>query len=360
MQVTLETEARGELCPPAKIVREGHIAGTVVVVNGIFGCGKTLLSPIVGALDRVELMRYDHNLEYACILRYLDALEGPVASSLIRIATDIALYNSMMSREVNFRFSDLSSASMNACLWRYVRRLFLPGDEAVVARIERERPILHLTTHMLLGISGALFDALGERLRFIEVIRHPLYMVKQMYKWMPRTGKDPRMFDIWFEHEGESLPWYARGWEELYLRSNPMDRVIYVIAKHWRLGMDAVARLPEAQRSQVLVVPFEQFVLQPGPFLQQLEQVIGTTMTPATRRMMKKQNVPRKMIAEGIGLKIYRHYGWEPPESGTDELKELAKRRAFVESEASPEALETLERLSQEYEAHYFRPQGQA
>jgi hypothetical protein len=337
-----------------RIVREPHIAGTVAIINGLPGCGKTLMTAIVGTLERVELMRYNFHLEHVCVLWHLGALAEDAAIALLRLQTDLDLYDGTMGRETNFRFSDISSPWTNGRMLRYVARLFQAGDAAAVERIKTQRPILHLATHSLLGVGGVLLKALGARLRFVEVVRHPLYMIKQWYMWMPRVGTDPRMFGLWIEHRGAALPWWARGWEELFLESNRMDRTIYAIETQWRMAMETLDTMSPEERASVLVVPFERFVVSPEPYLDELQRFLGTSVTAETRRMMKRQNVPRQMYAEGIPLKIYKQYGWEPPEKGSDEARELARRREWVMAEASVAALKTLDELSESYEAHYL------
>ena len=348
---TLEPSAK----KPMTICRDARIAETVVLSNGLPGCGKTMLAPIISSLARVELMRYATPLENVCILRHFEQIESQGAVSMIKILTDQDLYQSMMSRETNFRFSDLSSVWRYSHPWRYVKRLFLTGDSAIIPRIQKEHPILHLVTHNLLGISRVLFDALQERLRIIEVVRHPLYMVKQWYTWMPEVGITPRGFTPWVQFEGRSLPWFAFGWEELFLRSNAMDRTIYAMDHLWRLSEKALKELSPQERQQVQIIPFEQYVTNPEPFMQDMEKLLGTTMNSATRRMMKKQKVPRKMYADGIGLKIYRYYGWEPPTKGASEKEEFEKRRKFVAAEASPKAMELFDNYCHEYEAAHLK-----
>ena len=357
MPLSLETTMKVEAIKDerVKVVRHGHLTETVAVVNGLGGCGKSLLAAIVGSLARVELMKYNYHLEHVCMLRYLNLLDADTAASLVKNYTDLDLYNLMMSRETNFRPTDVSSVKMSVHAWRYVRRLLLPEGQAAVERIPREHPILHLITHHLLGISSPLFDGLGERLRFIEVVRHPLYMIKQWYHWMPSVGTHPRVFTLRFEYDGQPLPWFARGWEELYLRSGSMDRVIYGLSNQIALGERVWQHISEAQRKHVLVIPFEQFVVRPDPFLTQLEVFLGTHRIPATRWVMKKQCVPRKMFAEGIGLWIYRRCGWEPPAKDSDERTELAERRRYAAEHATPAAMEELDRLSRTYEETYMR-----
>ena len=90
--------------------------------------------------------------------------------------TDLRLYNVMMARETNFRPSDISSVFMNANPLRYFKRLFQKGDAHIPDRIKNEQPILHLTSHNLLGFSQPIFEALKSRVTFIEVVRHLYYI----------------------------------------------------------------------------------------------------------------------------------------------------------------------------------------
>ena len=79
----------------------------------------------------------------------------------------------------------------------------------------------------------------------------------------------------------------------------------------------------------------------------------NTKIGPKTNKMMKKQNVPREVIADGAPFEIYKRCGWEPPMGGSEE-NELTKRRDMVANNSSSEALEVMDRLSQEYFHEYL------
>ncbi len=334
--------------------RRGFLAEKILFVDGLFGCGKTMLSPIVGALDRVELMTFTFEIEYACALDFLGRMTADAAQTLIRMFSDLRLYNAMMSREVNFRPSDLSSMFRSATPLRYLHRIFQAGDEHVPGRIKTERPILHLTTHNTLGISDPLFAALGDRLVLLEVVRHPLYMIKQQTLNMQRLHGDARDFTIYFDFEGQELPFFVRGWEQQYLASNPVERAIYYI-KHWGGRTQAVKDRVRTLGACIITVPFERFVIAPEPYLTEITAALGTRVIRRTRSMMKKQRVPRERIAAGLGLRIYQRCGWEPPAGSLSEREELVRRRQFaVEGGASPEAFAVLDALSANYEKKYM------
>lgn len=339
-----------------RVVRDRHLVERVVFVGGFGGCGKSLMTPIVGTFARVEIQKYNYALEHICSLSFLRKIDEEVATTMIRMLTDMDLYNVMMSREVNLRFSDMSSIFRNPGTLRYLRRLFQPGDAVALERIKTERPILQILMHHLLALSPPLFKALGERVRIIEVVRHPLYMIKQLHREVERT--DPRMFTICFECLGRPVPFFARGWEEQYFRSGAMDKAIHYLDHLSRMNDEVLQKLSEEERDRVRVVPFERFVLDPQPYLEAFERLLTTQMLPATRRELKRQKVPRKIVAAGLDVPIYRKYGWEPPEEGGSEISELARRRRYAEEHASAEGLDVLDRLCAAYEETYLPNTG--
>ena len=337
------------------IVRPKHLAETIVIVDGQQGCGKTLFSLLLPTFCRVELMAYAYEVEQLSALFALGKISEDAVIGMIRARTDLHLYNTMMSRETNFRPADLSSVWRSTHPWRYLCRLFGQGDSAVPEQIVRQRPILHLTTHNILAISQPVFAAFGNRVVFIEIVRHPLYQLRQQTLNMERLALDVRNFKIHFEHGGEVYPFFVAGWEDRYAHANPVERAIYSFESMTRETEAAKTAVRARYEARILTIPFERFVLDPWPMIAQMEQVLGTTRTWRTRWQLSRQHVPRRRVAEGVGYAIYRHCGWEPPSANTSEREELEKRRAFaLESGASSEALGVLDQLSSEYQQQYM------
>lgn len=337
-----------------RISREPRLVKRVVCVGGHPGCGKTMLTPIIGGLARVEIQKFNYALEQVCALDKLGRIPADVTDAMVKLLTDQDLYHLTMSRELNWRFSDLSSVFKNPDPWRYVRRLFQPGDTAAFARAQATDPILHYVVHNLLVISPALFRALGERLRLIEVIRHPLYMVKQWRVFIEEYGTNARDFTIWIDYKGRAVPYFAHGWEARYLDASPMDRVIFSIHHLSKLEQDVIDHLTPDERQRVVFVPFERFVLDPDPYMQKFAELLGSAVTAVTRREMRRQRVPRQRIADGIARPIYKKYGWQPPARGLTERDELNRRREFAAREASADALALLDQMSDAYEREHL------
>ena len=83
---------------------------------------------------------------------------------------------------------------------------------------------------------------------------------------------------------------------------------------------------------------------------------MNTKITNKTKKIIKKQKVPRKKISDGIPLAIYKRCGWEAPDHTLSEKDELEKRRYFaVEQGASDPAMKVLDKLCVDYESNYYK-----
>ena len=337
--------------------RKSHMAERVVFVDGQAGCGKSMFSRIIASLERVELLTYSYEIEYFCALQFLGKLSSDATQTLIRLKSDLQLYNLMMGREANFRPSDLSSVFSDHNPTRYFQRLMLPGDEAIPENVRRERPILNLATHQLLPFSEPIWQSLGNRCVFVEVVRHPLYMVRQQELNMVRLPGDVRDFLLNIEYKGHEFPFYAHGWEYLLVDASPMEQTIHSIDQLTGRTEKMKRQMKEKYDALILTVPFEPFVLDPEPWLTKIADALETNIVDSTRKVMLDQNVPRDKIAQGIDSEIYRRCGWTPPREDTDEREELKVRREDAARTTSKEVLVILDRLCDEYEKKYWSPE---
>jgi hypothetical protein len=340
----------------SKLIRNRHLAPKIIVIDGLPGCGKTMLSPIISALDRVEVMTFSYELEYILTLSYLGKITDDAANTMIRISTDLKLYNLMMSRETNFRPSDLSSIFKHKSPIRYIKRLFEAGDESIPEKIISENPILLLTTHQMSALSKPLFNALRSRLFFIEIVRHPLYMIIQNTINMSNITSDVRDFDLQIDFHGRQLPFYSFGYEKEFDEALPVEKAILFMDKFTSLAETNMRELNLDKNPQFIKIPFEPFVLNPWPYLKTIEESLGSKITKKTKNTLKKQKVPREKISDGIPLDIYKRCGWEEPDHRLSEVDELDKRRQYVLNQgASDTALKVLDKLCVGYESNYYK-----
>ena len=337
-----------------QLIRKNTLLNKLLLSDGLPGCGKTMLAPILSAMDRVELLNYNTTIENICELHHLERIDINTAKVLLQIETDEKIYESMMSRRINFRPSDLSSALRDANKYKYLKRLFIKGDEEIPEIIRTEKPILHYSTHMKLAFADPIFHALGDKVVIIEVVRHPLYMIIQQTLNMKNSRGTSRNFHVYFKHNKDQLPWHIKGWEDLYDSLNPIERSIHEIINVTNLTEKKKKEFRKKYKANILTIPFESFVLDPWPYMVQIQEFLDTKINNKTKKMMKKQRVPRSKISDGIPLEIYKRCGWEPAEKNLSERDELNKRREIVIKEgAGNESIKILDRICNDYEIKY-------
>ena len=336
--------------------RNKHLAEKVVFVDGLPGCGKTMVSQLISGLDRVELLSYAQDVEHICHLRFLGKISEDAAKTMIRMQTDIKLYNTMMGRDVNFRRTDLSSVYRNHNPGLYFERLFGPGDAEVPELIKRQKPILNIATHNMLGISTPIFQALNDRCLFIEVVRHPLYMIRQLALNFVNLDNDVRNFSLHYEYNKSEVPFYTLGWEETFLAATPVGKAVAYMENCGLRNQLKRKELNKEGSVKIITIPFERLVLDPEPWVSLIAEGIGSRISEVTLKIMQEQNVPRQRVAAGIDLEIYRRCGWVPPKTGASERDELDLRRQDVLNEEGDEVARALDKLSSNYESVYWNP----
>jgi len=333
-------------------VRDARIADKLVFVDGVSGSGKSILGLILASFDRVERYRLDCVYEHIAVLHKFGKITDDAATVLIRMHLDEALYHSMISREVNFRPFDHTGFLNNPFRLRSIARLFMKDGGAAVERIHRIKPILQVNCHQMFPAIRLAFLAFGERLRAVEMVLQPLFVVEHWVQFgMERYGADRRDLTLWIKSPGgETVPWFAHGWEEEFLLLPPVDRAIRTV--HW-LSQErdtVMAQASAEERRQVCIIPFERFVTDPWPFLHSLEEFLGAKTTATSRSVLKRQRCPREILTAGRG---HKRSGWKKPDPSATNQAEIQRVRETIEGKASAKAVALLREMSVDYERQF-------
>ncbi len=311
-----------------KLVRPNILLHEFVLADGIGSSGKVMLSHIMASFKRVEKTRLDLLFDTVPRLYMLGKISHDAAVAVLQIEADIQLYHTMMSRCVNFRFTDGTGVFQNPFPWRYVRRLFMKERGPVIERISKERPIFQNVPHDALRNAGILFDAFEERLRIVYIYRDPVEIIHDWYTrgFGVRIGTDPQEFQFSYEWKGNVVPLYAFGWEEEYLSSGPIDRNIGMVRYHFKGNIEAYRQLTQERKARVMFVLFDELVSNPMGIYKKIASFIGTEVTSQSKRTLRRENCPRVVLVE-----------------------DKQRKRQFLEQGASDKYRKMLDELVQEY-----------
>lgn len=328
--------------------RPTSLCKQIVVLDGLTGTGKTMMSPLLSSFERIQNARFEYMFEYLCIAASNHKISVDAATSLINLLADTKCYDGMISREVNFRPTDLSSVFNGSSTFKYLRQLFMTDGQAVSRRIEKENPALLLVTHQLLGCMQPAMTAFGNRLRVIEMVRHPLYLLDHWNSYISMHGNNPRDFTLWLNHNSCLVPWFAVNFEKKYNDSSQFDKVIYSISSLMKPVFECFHR--KATGDIFTFIPFEHFSLSPDAYLEKLQQTIGAGITQSTQRVLRDQRVPRKSINDGPQKSIYKRYALKKYAEKVSDAQNYQDLYAQAKEKSSGLAFRELENTIQSYE----------
>jgi len=275
----------------------------VIIVDGFWGSGKSVVTSIVGSLTGVEKKKVEHIYEYLCIAHAAGKMSADAATSMLQIYADLSQYNNLIGREVNLRWSDDSGIRNNPGSLTYFLRLFSRGGDSISEKIISKNLALLIASHKLLPASEILFTAFASRLKLIEVTRHPVHLFNNALDYLNVFDR-AREFDLTWNLRGIKIPWFAESWADEYVDSSVADRALLSISRMQKSMIDSIERLQNSS-APILVLAFEQTVLDPQTALTQLEQFLGRKRTNRTKRVLRHQALPRKQISAGISTSTF-------------------------------------------------------
>ena len=328
---------------------DDNLCKRLVVIDGIPGCGKTMLSAIVSSLSNIELLKYSYEVEIYCHLHDLKILDLNNSSQLIKNQLNFLIYNNMMGREMNFRYTDISSVFNSRNKIENIKRIFSAGDEAILKKISNSKPILHLATHGLIGIAAPLFKAMPEGMLFIHMVRHPFFLLRQNIWNMSNLINNPRSFWLYYDYEGNSLPSFYFGRESLLINANPKEKAIYFI--EWFINKKA-SNLSTFDKENFYELTFESLVQDPYTHINEICNRLEIQETSYTKKVLRREKIPRNILSDGREREIYKRVGWikSNAKNFSDEFEE---HKIWAFEGISDHASETLSKLCDDYECKY-------
>lgn len=293
--------------------RNISITDQVLILDGLTGTGKTMFGPILGCLNGVQPGRFEYMVEYLSIVANSGHLEPEAAQSLIRTLIDVKTYDNSISREVNFRPKDLSSVLKHGDRVKILIQLMQKDGATAIKKLQDKPKVPFFITHQLYGCLDLLSKTYGDGLSVIEMVRHPFYLFDHWLSYLPYHGTSPHDFTLLLNVGGSELPWFTNTFSDDYINAKNEDRVALAIAHLMQPIL--LERSDAIVSQQTMVIPFEQFVLNPHSFITKIEQHTGRTFSKRINKVLAKQHVPRKSVLAGPNLNIYRRYGFDPKTS---------------------------------------------
>lgn len=263
-------------------------------ITGLTRSGKTMLAPIISSLDKVEKVNVNFQFEYIPMLNIINSISDDAAINSMRYFLDNQVYDNMIGRNMNLRLTDWTSIWNNSDPMKYFSRLSAKEDDNILENIKKSNQIFPLLVHDALWHIDKYYNAF-ENLKMVHIDRHPIDLISSWFLkgYGSDYYSDPRndlLTIVWGENV---LPYYAYGWEEKYISLSEMSRIIIMVDLLQKNGLKAYDLLPKCKKERIFFVKFEEFVLKPESYINNLCSFLNTKLSISTPIVMKKERVPR-------------------------------------------------------------------
>lgn len=279
-----------------RISRRAGIADQVIIIDGLTRSGKSLVGPAVSSLVGVTNLKMDTRMEEMGELYALGKTTADVATAKLRLYADMLLYEDALSRNINFRLGDTSSAWKSPNWARYLKQLTVTDGDPVVMNLQKRAPSLLIMCHHQLSNLPLYSEAFEQRLRVVEIVRHPVCLI---HSWLRkgyggREGIDPRTWGTLIDVKGFDVPAEARHFATDYLDMTAKQRVAAIVFQKWSEMVEGFVGSSAAPRASVYFVPLEKFRTGPIAWMEDISRFVGAPLRRSTVRKLRALGLPRK------------------------------------------------------------------
>jgi len=288
------------------LIRTNTFPNKVVIVDGQGRSGKNLIAVLLSSMNNVGKMRLDSQIDY--IPRYwsLGKMTEDAAIVALKTEFDQKLYYDSISRDVNFRWDDYSGIFKQSNWWVYIKRLLVKPGPDILHQIINDQRIFQEMTHDGIQFFDLYIKALGKRLRFIHVLRNPIHNIYEQNRrgLGKRIGADPTELQLTFSYKNFSIPLMAKDSEELWLKGSELEKLVITVESMFRRNLSAINRFMETWGEQIFILEFEHFVQEPTRVMKMLEEFVGESFGPSSRRIMRREKCPRTISESQLSQRI--------------------------------------------------------
>ena len=275
----------------------------IIFVSGNTRSGKALVLEIIASLNGIEKVNVNFLMEQVNFLSYIGDIKKETAVYFLRRAFSILDYNLRIGREINFRKNDYTSIYSYKDPKRYFRNLKFKEGDSVIDTLKKEKNIIPLLIHNGL-LTTNLFDAF-DNFKFIEMMRNPINTV---FSWINKGYggefyKSYRASILTLKYKNKVIPYYAYGWEEKYLKLNKYERIIEMFIKLEKQKEKTLKKLSKRFKKKIFYFKLEDLHKNPLSVINKLEKILNKKKTKHTMKLLKKENLPRKMSLKEIKIK---------------------------------------------------------
>lgn len=303
----------------------------VVFIDGIPRVGKTALSSIISTLNKSELLQFCLFIEQVLPALKYKKISKDFAKAFINTHLNEIIYNTMISRNINLRKGEFTSAYSFRDKKIYLKRMLMPDGDIVINRLKKNKNFFPFLSHDFM----ALYPQLKEmklNYKLIEIYRNPFDIICSWHNkgFGSRFISDVRTWTIKAGKNNRLVPWYAFEYQQKYLNSTPLNRCIMNVIN--LLDLSVKNHLRFQNDKNVITFKHEEFIENTNFFIKKISNFLESPVNgKSVTKLLKSTNLP----------KPYSYANTE-------------KNKYFIKNNTSKKQYQTIENLEKNYLKYFY------
>lgn len=276
------------------------LTNNIVFADGLTRTGKGLLSHLLLGFENFSSVQFINPLEQLLPMYIHKKISKNAISSFMRLYLNENFYNYKLSRNLNFRYDDLTSIHKTQDSSIFFRNLGKEDGDKVIEEILQDDTIYQFQTHDLLTQYKKFLD-LGIKVLLIELFRHPADTVYSWYMrgWGKRfDNEDPRSGTTLFRYNEFTIPHYVIGHEDEYTSLNEMEKCVFMHNMLLKKSIKEYKNLSKKNKYRILLLKYEDLLINTDVEIKKISKFLETKPTSNMINIKLNARIPRDLNIE--------------------------------------------------------------
>ena len=282
------------------------LSNKIVFVDGLARTGKAVLNILLLSFENFSSIQFINVLEQLLPMYVHKKITKNAISALLRLYLNENFYNYKLSRNINFRYDDLTSVHKTKDIKKFYKNLGKKDGDKIIEELLQENITFQFQTHDLLT-HYEKFLQLEIDAHLIELFRNPIDTVHSWYLrgWGRRfDNSDPRNATTLFKYKEQTLPHYVVDHIEEYICLNEMEKCVFMHNILLKKSIQEYKKLDKKKKDKILLLKYEDLLRDPD---MQLKKIINFLNAKPTSHIVKAKleaGVPRNIDENNRKIKM--------------------------------------------------------